>query len=251
MHGSPAKDEASGAACPDFEHSILVNEYGFYCLPKKFGKRQIARVLKHGGVYEPATLAFLRRQAGGGDVVSGGAFIGDFFPALCEAMDSDAILHSFEPNPVGFLAAQATIALNGLRAVALHPVAVGEKTERQVLQVVDQDGASLAASGKIVPGMPRTDTRGIEVDVVTLDSLVSANRPVSILHLDVEGFEAQALRGAPHLLNERQPLVLLEAAKPRKRKQCLRVLSETAPDADYRPCGMIENNAVFRAFGRS
>ena len=63
----------------EFDYRICVNEYGFYCVPDAYAKREIPKILAQGGVYEPNTLALLARRAQGGDIVTGGAFIGDFF----------------------------------------------------------------------------------------------------------------------------------------------------------------------------
>ena len=93
----------------DFKHRTFVNEYGFYCVPDEYAKREIPTILAKGKVYEPNTLKLMRRHIGDGDIVTGGAFIGDFFPALSSALRPGARLISFEPNPLSFAAAQATI----------------------------------------------------------------------------------------------------------------------------------------------
>lgn len=230
-----------------FDHSILANEYGFYCVPNEYKHRNIVQLIKSGEVYEPATLNFMRRHIGDGDIITGGAFIGDFFPALHEAMAPDALMHSFEPNPMSFEAAQETIRLNHLEQIQFQPVAVGEKADKLVLQIARASGKKIAAGERIVANMSLDDERGIEVDVVTLDSIVPEGRPVSILHLDVEGFEMPALRGATRILTESAPLVILEVGKPWKLKACLKLLDDLAPDAAYQHMGTIENNAIFRA----
>lgn len=230
----------------DFDHVTLANEYGFYCAPTDYRQREIIKLLRAGKVYEPDTLKFLRRQVGQGDIISGGAFIGDFFPALREAMAADAVIHSFEPNPMSLEAALETIRLNELNNVQLHPVAVGEAEGQLTLQVARADGTKIAAGARIVSTPAMDNKFGIQVDVVTLDSLVPADRDISILHLDIEGFEIIALNGASRILNEQKPLVLLEAGKAWKRKACIDRLNQLAPDAGYQLCGSIEHNAIFR-----
>lgn len=234
-------------SAPSFEYSVRANEYGFYCIPDEYRHRNVAQIIGSGNVYEPATLNFIRRQIGDGDLITGGAFIGDFFPALREVMAPDALMHSFEPNPMSYEAARETIRLNDLDGIRFHPVAVGEKPDTLVLQIARADGKKIAAGERIVADMSPEDDRGIEVDVATLDSLVGADRRVTVMHLDVEGFEMLALKGASRILKDQRPLILLEAGKPWKQKACLTTLNELVPGAGYELAGVIERNAIYRA----
>ncbi len=239
-----ARDGTTGA--PDFGYSVLANEYGFYCAPDDYGHREIVGLLRAGKVYEPDTLRFISRQIGTGDIISGGAFIGDFFPALHEALADGAEIHSFEPNPMSFRAAAETIRLNDLGNIRLLPVAVGERAEKLTMQVAGADGRKIAAAARIAPAGKVKKEHSIEVDVVTLDSIIAPERHVSILHLDVEGFEIAALRGAQRIIAEQRPLILLEATKPWKRKACADTLEDLAPGTGYRYSGTIERNAIYR-----
>ncbi len=232
----------------DFEHRICVNEYGFYCVPVEYDNREIPKLLADGAVYEPGTLQLMRRRVSSGDIVTGGAFIGDFFPALCEALDPDARVISFEPNPLSFAAAKQTIALNGLTNVTLHPVAVGEAAGQLPLQLSRKGGSASAARARIVESGDEGET--VNVDVVTLDSLVPADRQVSILHLDVEGFEKPALLGASRLIQDNAPMIVLEAEKRWQRNMYLDFLGEHFPALGYRFCGGMERNAFYLAQDR-
>lgn len=196
-------------------------------------------------MYEPRTLRFLRRHLGNGDIVTGGAFIGDFFPALCENLAPKARLHSFEPVPVSFVAAQETMRLNGLGNVALHRVAVGAEEATVTLQIARPSGKKIAAGEKIVTDMEADDQRAISVPLVTIDSLVPKSRKVSLLHLDVEGFEQNALAGSARILNDHAPLVVLESGKAWRNRAFSETLNRLAPKAGYRCVGEIERNGIF------
>lgn len=229
----------------EFDHTIVANEYGFYCMPDAYFGREVGNVLRNGGVYEPATLKFLTRHIGTGDVVSGGAFVGDFFPALCSALAPKAQLHSFEPLPITFAACQETIRLNGLTSVKLHQVAVGDKPDTVMMQVARPGGDSLAAGAKIVSDVAKSDPRVVPVKLATIDSLVPKSRKVSVLHLDVEGFEIPALNGATRILRDHAPMVLLESGRAWQDRQYLERLNDLAPGAEYRLAGSIERNAIY------
>jgi FkbM family methyltransferase len=56
--------------------------------------------------------------------------------------------------------------------------------------------------------------REIQVQVMTLDSLIPIDADVDVLKLDIEGGELAALRGATRLLCRTRPVVLFESALP-------------------------------------
>ncbi len=228
-----------------FDFTVSANEYGFYCVPRAYRGRGIPTLLANGAVYEPKTLRFLRRQLGSGDIVTGGAFVGDFFPALCECLAPKAHLHSFEPVDLSYRACLETIRLNGLANVRLHNVAVGDCDDVVTMQVARPGGKKIAAGEKIVANRAADDARFVSVPLVTIDSLVPKSRKVSVLHLDVEGFERKALRGATRILNDHAPLVVLESGKAWLSRTYLADLAALAPKAGYRFAGQIEKNAIF------
>ncbi len=236
----------TGVANPaaDTDSIIAVNEYGFYSVPKPYSKREVPQVLLSGAVYEPSTLRLRQRLAGGGDIISGGAFIGDFFPALSRALARGARLHSFEPNPVSLAAAQETIALNGLNNVALHPLAVGETPGTLPLQIRKPHGAAMGARAKLTDA-PAEGT-SIDVEIATLDDLVPGDRKVTLLHLDIEGHEWPALLGTRRIITDHAPTLIVEAAKPHVQRGYLRKLGESYPEQGYVFAGSMERNAFFR-----
>ncbi|MGV6849666.1 MAG: FkbM family methyltransferase [Marinibacterium sp.] len=241
------------ATAPDFAHFIAENEHGRYCVPQEFAHREVPGILAGGGVYEPDTLAMLSELYDGGDIVSGGAFVGDFFPFLCRLLVPGARVVSFEPHPVTLQAARHTIALNGLDAVDLHPVAVGADAGSLPLQMARANGQPLAAAAKLVTEAEAAgNDHVVSVDVVRLDDLVAPDRPVGILHLDIEGHEEPALHGARDLIARWRPLVVLETSRRRRDKTIARyrdVLAGLVPEAGYDLAHLVEadGNAVYRA----
>jgi len=231
---------------PAPDHSIVANEYGYYCMPNSYRHREICAHLIDGAVYEPATLNFLRRHIGTGDIVTGGAFIGDFFPALHEVLAPKALIHSFEPNPISVEAAKETIRLNGLKKIKLHAVAVGDEPAQLMLKVNRYDGSAIAAGERIVEDMREEDPRGISVPTVMIDDLIPKTRKVSVLHLDVEGFEIKALQGAKGLVRKNKPLVILESGKPWQQRRFCEILNTICDAQIYTHVGTIEHNAIYR-----
>ncbi len=229
----------------DFEHDIAVNEYGFYCVPQAYKGRSIVDLLIDGGVYEPQTLRLLRRKLGGGDIVTGGAFIGDFLPALHQRLAPDAKIHTFEPVPTSFAATEETIRMNNLSQISFNNVGVGAEPGKMTMMVTRPNGTPIAAGERIVEGEDADGKRFIDIEVKTIDSLVPRTRQVSILHLDVEGFERPALEGAGRILNDSKPLVVLEGDKRWQKADYKALLNELAPKAGYHVAGSMENNTFY------
>ena len=123
-------------------------------------------------------------------------------------------------------------------------MAVGDKKSKLPLLIArGKDDDSMAARAKIVKDASVGKT--IEVDVTTLDDLIPDLANVSILHLDIEGHEMAAIQGATNLLKASHPVVILEAAKPFRRRAYLSALNEIAPDAGYQIAGVMERNCFF------
>ena len=181
--------------------------------------------------------------------MTGGAFVGDFLPALAEALTVGSRVHTFEPHPTTLDAARYTVALNRLQSVDLHPVAVSADAGRLKLQIENEQGQPLAAAAHIVGADATGET--VEVDVVRLDDLVPAGRDVAVLHLDVEDHEIAAMSGAERIIEESAPDLVLEAVKRWKRRAIEAHLQEYHPDCGYTFCGQVDRNSVYRALDRA
>jgi FkbM family methyltransferase len=117
---------------------------------------------------------------------------------------------AFEPVPSTAARAAATFALNGLSAARLFQVAVGDQDGEIV--IVEKEGHSGGASA-VRHG---EGAHGVRVPCRTLDNLVPilGLKDISLLKIDVEGFEPQVLQGAQQLLARQRPSVIYEYNAP-------------------------------------
>ncbi|MEH6832706.1 FkbM family methyltransferase [Sulfitobacter sp.] len=231
---------------PDFPHSTAMNAYGFYCIPGTFRKREVSQMLLKGEVNEPRTLSLIQQFVGNGDIVSGGAFVGDFLPAMSRVLKRGAYLHSFEPNPTGFAATTMTVALNDLKNVKLSPVAVGDKEGVLPLLIADEAGKQMGGTSMIVK--EAQEGRTVDVNIVRIDDLVPDSRKVSVLQLDIEGYELPALDGAVQTISNGHPLIVLETLAAQDPREVETKLREMCPAAEYTFMGMMERNAFYKPF---
>lgn len=120
-----------------------------------------------------------------------GANMGLYTILLAQVVANKSIFHSFEPNPLMATRFKENLKLNGLtRSVKLHSFALGEEEGRSELYITGNMGeASLVGS--------KTAQETISVDVKTLDAFLPKKKTeyeVSILKIDIEGYEDKALQ---------------------------------------------------------
>lgn len=168
------------------------------------------------GIYEmPLTEALWRLAQPGDIVVDGGANIGYATSILAARVAPRGKVHSFEPDPRSFGELQRNISeweKRGQRgAFRLHAAALGARSGTAILQIpasfewnggrarIENAAAGEEAESKLDRGVTK-----LEVKLVNLDEVFSQGEQVSVVKLDVEGFELDALMGMEQMLRERR-----------------------------------------------
>lgn len=222
---------------------VAYARFGGYCVPLASRHRRAAQLILRGELHEPETIDFLAARCGEGDVIHAGTYFGDFLPALSTALAPGAAIWAFEPNPENYRCATITVQINGLQNVQLANAALGERrTMGRLLTNSDDDGRSLGGASRLVEtegGAGGAET--VQVQVVTVDDTVSTDRAVSVIHLDVEGHERQALAGALRTILRCRPVLVLESVPDDA------WLSENILALGYRVERRIETNTVLTA----
>ena len=194
--------------------AVAYNEYGAYCVPVSGLRAMSALSVLAGDVWEPDTLHFMMDRCKGGDIVHAGAFFGDFLPALAGALGAGGKVWAFEPHPGSYRCASITVQLNQLTNVHLANVGLGEAGGSQLLVTNDRRGNGLGGLSRIVPSAAhvgwRMGNRAVTAQIVAIDDVVPEGRRVSIIHLDVEGYEERALSGALRTIRSWLPILVVE-----------------------------------------
>lgn len=188
---------------------IAYNKYGAYCIPISAQFSTLGQKILRGDIFEPDTIDFMRSNAKDGDIIHAGSFFGDFLPGLSKALNSDAIIWSFEPNRENFRCAEVTILINDLKNVKLFPSGLGETQSMAFLKTVNRKGLALGGSSTIVDLQPNEEEIE-EISIVAVDEIIPKNRNISIIQLDVEGYEENALKGAIETIKRCRPILILE-----------------------------------------
>ena len=207
---SPDQDDYDGPDERVLRCVIAYNMYGGYALPRSSMHRPCAQAILAGMTWEPITVAALERFGRQGDLVHAGTFFGDMLPAASRACGPSGIVWACEPNHENFRCASMTIAINGLTNVRLHHGALGEKPGLGQLMVSSRAGVALGGGSRVVePGSVPPET-SYQVPFLRIDDLVPADRPVSLIQLDVERHERQALTGALATIRRCRPAIIVE-----------------------------------------
>lgn len=188
------------------------NEHGSYCVPRSSLHRPVARTILDARVWEPKTLDLVRSTDANGDIVHAGTFFGDFIPALAHSRRRGAIVWAFEPNRENYRCAEITIELNDLEnVVVLTHAGLSQQSDTALLATSDRNGVPLGGGSRLIhdPASDKSSSNE-QVKLVAIDDVVSEDRRVAVIQLDVEGHEQEALAGAMRTIERCRPLIVLE-----------------------------------------
>lgn len=177
--------------------TIAKNKYGVYSIPKSVEYTYTSQFILNGGVHEDTTIDYLKSI--GGNIIHAGTGFGDFLPAL---KDCDSVW-TFEPNRLMYQSSLETIYLNNLCNVHIFPYAIGNYDGIANIKEVDENGIEMGPRSEI-------SDNGVEVKITKLDSIIPKECKISLIHLDLEGYEFEALNGAKEIIERDKPIIVLE-----------------------------------------
>jgi FkbM family methyltransferase len=174
----------------------------------------MGRAAYYAGEHDRKITWICRKLIRRGDTVLDiGANLGMVTVHMASLVGSGGAVHAFEPNPrlVGLL--RRALHRNCLTQVKLHEFGLGPAESTLELRVPrDSTG-----DGSLVYNRDTEDCLSVRVRVRTLDDVAREQdiRRVSLLKIDVEGFEASVFRGAPQFLEKVRPeAILFEVMQP-------------------------------------
>ena len=147
-------------------------------------------------------IALIDRIAGhSGVVLDVGANLGCFALTLAR-LRPDCEIHAFEPSPATCRRLEANLQRNAATRVKAQPFALGKESGHSRFV----DNRQSAALSRLVLNEDHAATDTIQVEVSTVDHFLDSigDPPVAFMKIDVEGFEADVLRGAERTLTTRR-----------------------------------------------
>lgn len=222
--------------------TIAYNKYGAYCVPDSSRHRPAAQKILFRSVYEPKTIEYLIANCGSGDIVHAGTYFGDFLPALAKNIAPEATLWAFEPNKENYECANITILINRLHNVVLHNAGLGCENKQSFVITSSPNGKALGGLSKIVD--EETSAHKQVVDIVAIDDVIGNERNVSVIQLDVEGYEENALKGSIATIRRCLPIIMVEVSPTSKLLEG-KWFQANILNLGYEKSQMIHGNVVF------
>lgn len=196
VHGEPGtvllRSQVGYVACSDSDYAVIAG-------------------LLESGELEPGTRQLIERVLAPGDVfVDVGANLGLMSLAAGHAMQGKGKIFAFEPFPQTCAMLARTFWINGLRHMTqIHEVAVSDRNGKATLFLGETSGHhSIFALDETA------SARQIEVNLVTLDSVLPPDLGIALIKIDVEGAELDVVRGASGTLQRNENVALIAEFGP-------------------------------------
>jgi FkbM family methyltransferase len=186
--------------------------------------------------YEPETLAFIRKQLANGEVfVDVGANIGGYTIRAART----ARVYVFEPHPRNFHLLMLNVKINELHDnVRAFQAAAGARLGKAKLAVSDYYGRHSLLQSFVRMQSKRSSC--IEVNMVTLDSVLTNEDHIDVIKIDVEGAEPLVLEGAKETL-KRTEIVIVEASLKSSFYRSTAILAKYS----FKPLKKVDSNMIF------
>lgn len=172
------------------------------------------------GVHRPVAASILRKKYSSpplhtlvetvmasrpGSMVHAGTFFGDMLPSF--ARKTPGLVYAFEPVLENYLLARRATERNELDNVLLFHAGLAEGARPGKVETREEDRHR--GGGSYVVSDPERQTFATQrVSLISIDQL---NIPdLSLIQLDVEGFERQVLGGALETIARHEPVIVLE-----------------------------------------
>jgi len=188
------------------------------------GKKWIVGSSIHGcwlGSYEHEKQRIFRSHVRSGDVVYDlGANVGIYTLLASVLTGPSGRVYSFEPVPRNLRFLQKHLELNRIANVNVMDLAISSNDGCGQF-----DLGHTPLTGRLLLSRP---PNVLDVRTAALDTLVFSGQipPPNVIKCDIEGGEAEALRGARRTLNQYRPTVFLATHGERVHAECCRILTE-------------------------
>ena len=180
------------------------------------------------GTYHRHEAERIERLANAGDVVFDiGAHVGYYTVLASRVVGDRGRVFAFEPLPLNLEYLNRHIRSNRLTNVTVFDAAVGSTEGRRPFDIGKGSGR-----GRLDANSDNTLT---QVQVLKLDALFREGRlPCpNLIKMDIEGGEAEALRGATVMLSQCCPIVLLSTHGPAVKIECKSILASLGYRLSY------------------
>lgn len=136
-----------------------------------------------------------------GTFIDAGANWGYFSLYAASKKGFQGNIHAFEPVEATFNSLTKTVSISNFgQAITCYPLALSDSKSTKTIQIEDAIHSGIASISN--------DNDGMEIQCTTLDSLNINN--IDFIKIDVEGHEAEMLKGAQGSISQFKPYIIFE-----------------------------------------
>lgn len=172
------------------------------------------------GIYEQRLLNLLENKIHGGVMLDVGANIGNH--ALYLAKNFEKII-CLEPNPVVGQRLKTNILINNITNIRVIEIGLGD--ENADLPFRSNTSGNLGGGSFRDIGFPVSHILPVRI----ADEILSEFSPVTLVKIDVEGFEDRVLRGMRRIIARDRPVVVFEYDGRQQNHKAWSMISESLP----------------------
>lgn len=179
----------------------------FLCNPRSHIDRH---VISHGLFSSPVLKTLISHAGPESCIIDIGANVGTISIALALLFPGSDI-HAFEPNPYAQKRLRQNLLLNSINNLTIHKQAVGSTQELLDFHHYDDISGDIGLSSFIKSRKLAQKAHIKPVEVMTLDTFESDFiKPISVIKIDVQGFEAEVILGSEKIIQRHRPVIILE-----------------------------------------
>jgi FkbM family methyltransferase len=171
----------------------------------------VAKAHLEGRKWEPKIAAILTKYCKKGTTaIDMGAYIGTHTMSLVDGVGASGKVVTFEPQPWAYKGIKKSLAKNKIKNVKVVNAGLSDK-KGKIKFCSDSSGSSSVCTERSAGRKKWAEV--YDIPIVTLDSYNL--KRVSIMKVDVEGHELNALMGAKKTIEKCRPVIVLEVWRKR------------------------------------
>ncbi len=194
------------------EDMVIRSKNGFFINYIKNGQGKTVRNQVIAGEYEADEISIYKKIIFSNDIVIDiGANEGFISLLFSQLVGNEGHVYSVEPDQWNVAILNQNIELNEIKNIHIINCAVGEeRSVKKFYFTIDPKCKGGGAWGSLLNNPMANTDKALDVQVEKLDELCKDLKSISLIKIDIEGYEYNALKGAKEIIRKTQPTISFE-----------------------------------------